>query len=75
MSSTVVVPAISPSIVGWGTAVSVIGRTVLFAVMSELLYEVSDHIATLTFNRPDRMNTISGPMLYELSKRLLRSGP
>ena len=41
--------------------------------MSELLYEVSDHIATLTFNRPDRMNTISGPMLNELSKRLLEA--
>jgi hypothetical protein len=25
---------------------SLIGRTVLFAVMSELLYDVSDHIAT-----------------------------
>ena len=41
--------------------------------MSELLYEVSDHIATLTFNRPDRMNTISGPMLFELSKRLIEA--
>ena len=41
--------------------------------MSELLYEISDHIATLTFNRPDRMNTISGPMLNELSKRLLEA--
>ena len=52
---------------------SLIGRTVPFAVMSELLYEVSDHIATLTFNRPDQMNTISGPMLFELSKRLIEA--
>ncbi len=41
--------------------------------MSELLYDVSDHIATLTFNRPDQMNTISGPMLFELSKRLIEA--
>jgi enoyl-CoA hydratase/carnithine racemase len=41
--------------------------------MSELLYEVSDHIATLTFNRPDRMNTISGPMLSELSRKLVEA--
>ena len=41
--------------------------------MSELLYEVSDHVATLTFNRPDRMNTISGPMLSELSQRLVEA--
>ena len=41
--------------------------------MSELLYEVSDHVATLTFNRPDRMNTISGPMLSELSRRLVEA--
>jgi enoyl-CoA hydratase/carnithine racemase len=41
--------------------------------MSELLYEVSDHVATLTFNRPDRMNTISGLMLSELSQRLVEA--
>jgi len=41
--------------------------------MSELLYEVDDHIATLTFNRPDKMNTISGPMLSELSARLIEA--
>ena len=41
--------------------------------MSELLYEVSDHVATLTFNRPDRMNTISGPMLSELSTKLVEA--
>lgn len=38
---------------------------------SEMLYEVSEHIATITFNAPDRMNTISGPMLKQLTERLL----
>src|SRR3972149_5457397 len=37
---------------------------------SDLLYEVSDHIATITLNRPDRMNAISGPMLASLSRVL-----
>ena len=39
--------------------------------MSEVLYEVADHVATITLNAPERMNTISGPMLDELSQRLL----
>lgn len=38
---------------------------------SEVLYEVADHVATITLNAPERMNTISGPMLDELSERLL----
>lgn len=37
----------------------------------ELLYEVSDHVGLITFNRPDRMNTITIPMLAGLSERLL----
>ena len=37
----------------------------------EVLYEVSDHIATLTLNAPHRMNTISGPMLDLLATSLL----
>jgi enoyl-CoA hydratase/carnithine racemase len=36
----------------------------------EVLYEVAGHIATITLNAPDRMNTISGPMLNQLTKRL-----
>lgn len=36
----------------------------------ELLYSVDDHVATITFNRPDRMNTISMTMLNALSARL-----
>ena len=39
----------------------------------DMLYEVSDHIATITFNRPDERNTISGVMLEELSEKLLEA--
>ena len=39
----------------------------------EVLYEVSEHIATITLNAPDRMNTISGPMLRTLSDYLLEA--
>ncbi|MFN3233274.1 MAG: enoyl-CoA hydratase/isomerase family protein [Alphaproteobacteria bacterium] len=38
---------------------------------SEVLYEVADHIATITLNAPDRMNTISGEMLNTLTEILL----
>ena len=34
----------------------------------EVLYEVAGGVATITLNRPDRMNTISGPMLNQLTK-------
>ncbi|MEQ8857582.1 MAG: enoyl-CoA hydratase/isomerase family protein [Pseudomonadales bacterium] len=37
----------------------------------DVLYEVADHVATLTLNRPDVQNTISGPMLDALTRRLL----
>lgn len=37
----------------------------------ELTYEVSDHIATITLNAPERLNTISGPMLDGLSEILV----
>lgn len=40
---------------------------------SEVLYEVADHVATITLNAPERMNTISGPMLEALSARLLEA--
>ena len=39
----------------------------------EVLYEVSEHIATITLNRPERMNTISGRMLNELTRLLLEA--
>jgi enoyl-CoA hydratase/carnithine racemase len=41
--------------------------------MSELLYEKDGPIATITLNRPERMNTISMAMLAELSERLLEA--
>ena len=37
----------------------------------EVLYDVANHVATITLNAPQRMNTISGPMLRDLSARLL----
>lgn len=40
--------------------------------MSEqVLVERDGHVATLTLNRPERLNAISGPMLEQLSERLL----
>lgn len=36
----------------------------------ELLVERSNHILTITLNRPDRLNAISGPMLSALSSAL-----
>jgi enoyl-CoA hydratase/carnithine racemase len=41
--------------------------------MSEVLYDVVDHVATITLNAPERMNTISGPMLEALSQRLVEA--
>jgi enoyl-CoA hydratase/carnithine racemase len=37
----------------------------------EVLYAVGDHIATITLNRPERMNTISREMLNQLTQHLL----
>src|SRR6185436_15020666 len=39
----------------------------------EVLYEVAEHVATITLNRPERMNTISGPMLSQLTELLLKA--
>jgi enoyl-CoA hydratase/carnithine racemase len=39
----------------------------------EVLYEVSEGIATITLNRPARMNTISRDMLNQLTDRLLQA--
>ena len=43
--------------------------------MSEaaVLFDVADHVATITFNRPENQNTISGLMLAKLSELLLES--
>jgi enoyl-CoA hydratase/carnithine racemase len=35
---------------------------------ADLLYEVSGNVATITLNRPDRLNAISGPMLASFSQ-------
>ncbi len=44
------------------------------AVMpDELLYGVADAVATITLNAPQRMNTISGPMLRQLTDALVRA--
>lgn len=39
----------------------------------EVLYEVGEGIATLTLNRPERLNTISGPMLARLTQLLIKA--
>ena len=39
----------------------------------EITYEIDGHVAILRFNRPERMNTISGPMLQLLSVLLLKA--
>lgn len=39
----------------------------------EVLYEIQEHTATITFNRPDKQNTISGPMLNKLTELLLEA--
>ena len=41
--------------------------------VSEVRYVVSDHVATLTLDAPERMNTISPTMLREISELLLRA--
>jgi enoyl-CoA hydratase/carnithine racemase len=40
--------------------------------MPDLLVESEHHVATITLNRPDRLNAISGEMLTDLSKELIR---
>jgi len=42
--------------------------------MSDVLYEHDGAVATITLNRPERMNTISQPMLLALSEALLAAG-
>ncbi|MFO1012417.1 MAG: enoyl-CoA hydratase-related protein [Caulobacteraceae bacterium] len=49
------------------------GAAVETKTEDQVLYEVSEGIATLTLNRPDRLNTISGPMLNQLSELLIKA--
>lgn len=39
--------------------------------MGELLVEKADFVATITLNRPERLNAIAGPMLGALSEALV----
>ncbi|TVS15651.1 MAG: enoyl-CoA hydratase/isomerase family protein [Gammaproteobacteria bacterium] len=39
----------------------------------EVLYEVADHIATITINREQQRNTISGPMLDAVTELMLKA--
>ncbi len=39
----------------------------------EVLYDVDEYVATITLNRPERMNTISGPMLNQLTGALKKA--
>ncbi len=38
-----------------------------------VLYDVTDHVATITFNRPEQQNTISSEMLDSLTEMLLQA--
>lgn len=39
----------------------------------EVLYDLQGHVATITLNRPDRSNAISGRMLQQLADRLMEA--
>ncbi len=39
----------------------------------EVLYDVADHVATITLNAPERQNTISVPMLDRLTELMLQA--
>ncbi|WEK41871.1 MAG: enoyl-CoA hydratase-related protein [Candidatus Sphingomonas colombiensis] len=41
--------------------------------MIDVRYDVADGVATITLDRPERMNTISGPMLDQLTALLVRA--
>lgn len=40
---------------------------------TDMLYDVENHVATITFNRPDQQNTISRDMLTRLGNLLLEA--
>ena len=43
------------------------------AAESEVEYQLSDHVASITLNAPERLNTISSTMLVEITERLLEA--
>ena len=49
-----------------GSRPRVLGRYVPSMEYTQILYDVEDNIATITLNRPDRMNAFTGTMMYEL---------
>ena len=53
------------------TSTSTDHNTAISAEDDAMLYKVEDHVATITFNRPDQQNTISGAMLHKFSELLL----
>lgn len=48
-------------------------KTVSTDATPEVLYSMKGHVATITLNRPERMNTISRAMLAELCEALLKA--
>ena len=48
-------------------------QTAVQVMPEELLYGVDGAIATVTLNAPQRMNTLSGPMLRQLTDALVRA--
>ena len=40
---------------------------------NDMLYEVADNIATITFNRPEQKNTISRDMLASFTELLIKA--
>lgn len=44
------------------------------AATDEVLYRVADHVAVITLNAPQRLNTISRAMLDGLTQRLVQAG-
>ena len=40
---------------------------------NDMLYEVADNIATITFNRPEQQNTISRDMLTHFTELLIEA--
>ena len=41
---------------------------------TDILYEERDHVATVTFNRPDRLNAFTAHTYVEVADAVLRAG-